>query len=218
IDLRLLAASAGSAACRVVDSPSGTPNALSCHASVAHEIPHDAVVQGLEVSRGDVLQHQLFKTQFTDQTLQLAVLLLEFLQPSSLIHLQATVFLAPTVVALFCDSGILASQRRRLPICYGYLDLTEQIHNLIRLVLLSSSHTLSLSSLSQLHWHNSSRALHPLNCHRTRVQVSIAVLLYKWSRHFTPCIRQHPLKRSPHIVNRSDRSNPESKISGSVLI
>src|SRR5581483_1425057 len=110
IDLRLLAASAGSAACRVVDSPSGTPNALSCHASVAHEIPHDAVVQGLEVSRGNVLQHQLFKTQFTDQTLQLAVLLLEFLQPSSLIHLQTTVFLAPTVVALFCDSGILASQ------------------------------------------------------------------------------------------------------------
>src|SRR5581483_991160 len=132
--------------------------------------------------------------------------------------MQTTVFLPPTVVALFTHTGILAGQRRRLPVGHRDLNLAKQIHNLIRLVLLSSSHTLSLSSLSQLHWHNSSRALHPLNCHRTRVQVSIAVLLYKWSRHFTPCIRQHPLKRSPHIVNRSDRSNPESKISGSVLI
>ena len=40
-----------------------------------------------------------------------------------------------------------------------YFDQTEQVHNLLRLVPLSSSHALSMSSFSLLYWHNSSRAL-----------------------------------------------------------
>jgi hypothetical protein len=38
--------------------------------------------------------------------------------------------------------------------------LPQQIHHLLRLVLLASSHMLSLSSVSLIHWHISSRALH----------------------------------------------------------
>ncbi len=48
---------------------------------------------------------------------------------------------------------------RRLSICYGHFDLPQQIHDLLRLVLLASSHMLSLSSVSLIHWHISSRAL-----------------------------------------------------------
>jgi Protein of unknown function (DUF4011) len=76
-----------------------------------HGPPHSAVVQGLEVSRGDVLQHQLLQTQLRDQTLQLRVLLLQFLQPSSLIHLQTAKLLAPTVIGLFDDFSFLAGLR-----------------------------------------------------------------------------------------------------------
>lgn len=37
------------------------------------------VVQGLEVSQGDLLQHQLFQAQLREQTLQLCVLSLKLL-------------------------------------------------------------------------------------------------------------------------------------------
>jgi hypothetical protein len=63
------AVSAGSAACRVADSPVGTPFAHSSHALQEHELPHNAVVPGLEVSRGNVLQHKLVETQFRNQPL-----------------------------------------------------------------------------------------------------------------------------------------------------
>jgi hypothetical protein len=56
------------------------PNVHSC-LGPAHDPPHSAVVQDLEVSRGDVLQHQLLRAQLTHQTLQLRVLLLQLLQP-----------------------------------------------------------------------------------------------------------------------------------------
>ena len=67
----------GSATCRVADSPDGTPNAHPVHFSAAHATLPDGVAQGLKVSRGYVIQHQLLQSQLTHQTLQLHVLLVE---------------------------------------------------------------------------------------------------------------------------------------------
>jgi hypothetical protein len=49
---------------------------------------HNAAVPGLEVSRGDVLQHHLVQAQLSYQTLQLRVLLLQLFQPPRPVHLQ----------------------------------------------------------------------------------------------------------------------------------
>ena len=46
------------------------------------------------------------------------------------------------------------------PFAIRYLDLPQQIYHLLSLGLLASSHMLSFSSVSLLHWHISSRALH----------------------------------------------------------
>ena len=70
--------------------------------------PHNAVVQGLEVSRGDVLQHQLLQAQLRHQSLQLRVLLLQLLQPACLVHLQPAILLAPSVVRLLHNLHFLA--------------------------------------------------------------------------------------------------------------
>jgi hypothetical protein len=55
-----------------------------------HEPPYSVVAQGLEVSRGDVFQHQLLQAQLRDQTLQLRVLLLKLLQPTGSAETEAT--------------------------------------------------------------------------------------------------------------------------------
>ena len=55
---------------------------------------------GPYISRSDVLQHQLLQAQLTHQPLQLRVLLLQFFEPPRLVHLQATVLFAPSVVRL----------------------------------------------------------------------------------------------------------------------
>jgi hypothetical protein len=60
----------------VATSPVGTPSAHSCLV-VAHDPPHDGVVQGLKVSRGDVLQHQLLQAQLGYQTFQLRIFLFQ---------------------------------------------------------------------------------------------------------------------------------------------
>ena len=125
-----------------------------------HGLLRSVVAQGLEVSRGEVLQHKVIQAQVRYQALQLGVLLLQFLQPLRLVHLQPTVLLAPTEVRLLNDTGFLTSQSSRLPVRDHYLNLPQQIYHLLRLVLLASSHMLSLSSVSLLHWHISSRALH----------------------------------------------------------
>jgi hypothetical protein len=69
---------------RVADSPVGTPTARSCPVA-EHDLPHSAVVQGLEVSRGDVIQHQLLQAQLTHQTVSLRFLLLQLFQAPRLI-------------------------------------------------------------------------------------------------------------------------------------
>jgi hypothetical protein len=56
--------------------------------------------RGLQVSRGDVLEHLLFKRQIGNQTLQANILAFQVLHPLRLIDLKATVFLAPAVIAL----------------------------------------------------------------------------------------------------------------------
>lgn len=57
------------------------------------------------------------------------------------------------------DPSFLTRLRCRLPVRHRHFDLPQQIHHLLRLVSLASSYTLSLSSVSLLHWHISSRAL-----------------------------------------------------------
>ncbi len=64
---------------------------------------------GPYISRCDVFQHQLLKAQFADQTLQLRIFLLEFLQTPRLVYLQAAVLLAPPVVRLFHNPCIPTS-------------------------------------------------------------------------------------------------------------
>src|SRR5271165_5233409 len=54
--------------------------------------------------------------------------------------------LRPTEVGLLHDPCILACLRSRLPVRHCHFDLTQQIYHLLRLVLLTSSHMLSLSS------------------------------------------------------------------------
>src|SRR5258708_39608915 len=75
--LRRRAVSVDSVACRVAVSPPGTPAARSSHAFAAHGSPHNAVVQGLEVSRGDVLQHQLPAPVLARDSIDQAFLLAE---------------------------------------------------------------------------------------------------------------------------------------------
>ena len=65
--------------------------------------PRGGAAQGLEVSRGYVLQHQHLKVQVRHDPLQLRVLLLQFLQPSRLVRLQPTLLAPPTIVRLFRD-------------------------------------------------------------------------------------------------------------------
>src|SRR5277367_5873410 len=138
--LRPHAVSAGSVACRVVDSPVGTLAAHSCHALGSHGSPHNAAVPGLEVSRGDVLQHQLIQAQLCHQPLQLRVLLLQILQPPCLVHPQTAILFTPPEVGLLHDSRFLACLWRRLSVRHGYFDLPQQVHNLFCTILLASRH------------------------------------------------------------------------------
>src|SRR5271156_2942676 len=138
--LRPHAVSAGSVACRVVDSPVGTLDARSCHALDSHGSPHNAAVPGLEVSRGDVLQHQLIQAQLCYQPLQLRVLLLQILQPPGLVHPQTAILFTPPEVGLLHDSRFLTRLWRRLSVRHGYFDLPQKGHYLFRTMLLASRH------------------------------------------------------------------------------
>src|SRR5271169_2010865 len=138
--LRPHAVSAGSVACRVVDSPVGTLDARSCHALDSHGSPHNAAVPGLEVSRGDVLQHQLIQAQLCYQPLQLRVLLLQILQPPGLVHPQTAILFTPPEVGLLHDSRFLTRLWRRLSVHHAYHDLPQKGHYLFRTMLLASRH------------------------------------------------------------------------------
>ena len=85
-------------------------------------------------------KHQLLQAQLRHQPLQLRVLLLQLFQPPRLIHLQPAVLLAPPVVGLLRDPGLLACLRRRLPVRDRHFNLPQQVHHLLRRMLLSSCH------------------------------------------------------------------------------
>jgi hypothetical protein len=79
------------------------------------------------LKRREALQHQLLQAQLRDQTRQLRVLLLEFLQPSRLIHLQ------PAAVAnLLDDLTFLARLRQSLVVRQIHLNLPQQAHDPFR--------------------------------------------------------------------------------------
>lgn len=95
---------------------------------------------GPYISRGDVLQHQLLQAQFRHQTLQLRVLLLQFLQPPRLVHLQPAVLFPPTIAGLFSDPAFPARYRGHLAVCNRNFDLPQQTHDLLRCMLLALRH------------------------------------------------------------------------------
>ena len=127
-------------------SPEDTHDARSSHALHEHDLPHNAVARGLEVSLRDVLQHKLLKAQVRYDALQLRILLLKLLQPPRLVDLQPAILLAPPVVRLVRDRRFLTSQRSRLPIRDRHFNLTKQIHHLLRTMLLPSCHKALLCS------------------------------------------------------------------------
>lgn len=93
--------SAGSVVCRVVGEPVGTHDA---HLPlVAWHVPQRyGAAPGLEVSPGDVLKDLFIQAEFSHQALQLPVFLLQFLQPFSLVHLQAASLDATDPLAQLC--------------------------------------------------------------------------------------------------------------------
>jgi hypothetical protein len=117
--------SVDSAAYRVAGSPAGTPRARSSPAP-EHDPPPSVSAQGLEVSRGDVLQDQLLQAQLTYQPLQLRVLRLKLLQPSRLVHPKTAVLFAPAIVALLRDFGLFTGQRCRLALRHCHFDLRSR--------------------------------------------------------------------------------------------
>jgi hypothetical protein len=65
------------------------------------------------------------QAQLGNQSLELAVLLLQLFQPLRLVHLQATIFLAPAVVGLVHHSGSLSRRRSRLAVCHRHFNLAN---------------------------------------------------------------------------------------------
>jgi hypothetical protein len=99
--------------------------------ALAHDSPHIVVAQGLEVSRGDVLQHQRVQAQLSHQPLQLRVLLFKFLQTQPLSHLKAAKLLASAIAGLLCDQRLFAGLYRRLSVRHRYFNLPKQAHDLL---------------------------------------------------------------------------------------
>ena len=133
--------------------PVGTHDARSPH-TPWHAPQRYAAAPGLEVSPRDVLENPLVQTRFGRQTLELAVLLPQFLQAFGLVHLQTAVLLAPPVAGLLGDPGLAACYRvclalptatsicrRMFTICSGVCFLALPISG--------SFHT----SLSHLRWY-----------------------------------------------------------------
>src|SRR5664279_2126889 len=92
-------------------SPCNAAFRVADRQSDRHDAPRDrtssecvqrpaGAVRGLQVSRGNVLDHLLLKRQIGNKTLQADILALKLLHPLGLIDLKAAVFLAPAVVAL----------------------------------------------------------------------------------------------------------------------
>src|SRR5580658_1665120 len=130
VRLRRFAVSVDSAVCRAADELVDTRDAHSFR--IAWHVPQQLVdAPGLEVSPGDVPKDLLVQTELGHQPLQLAVLLLQLLQPLGLIRLQTAILLAPAVKGLFGDSGLSTGYRLRFSIRVGHLNLSQNVHDLL---------------------------------------------------------------------------------------
>ncbi len=83
------------------------------------------------------------------------------------------------------QSHFLRRLRCRLPVRYGHFDLQQQVDHLLRLVLFASSHMLSLSSVSLLHWHISSRALQRIFYPLIGLGISVPVEMLVFDQNLT---------------------------------
>src|ERR1017187_6578424 len=135
------------------------------------QLPAGAV-RGLQVSRGDVLQHLLLKRQIGNKTLQADILAFQVLHPLRLIDLKTAVFLAPAIKTLQRYARIPAGHRRRFALCHQHLNLTKQRHDLLRAKpLLRHDPSSFPSSFSHNAWSRKARS-----GHFTTMQMLLATL------------------------------------------
>jgi hypothetical protein len=103
----------------------GTPGVLrgpESHSSA----PRSAVgALGLEVSLGGLFQTQFIKGEVGNDPLQAGVLPLQVFEPLDLIHLEAAVFVAPTIVGLLGDTERTADVSHGLSLTQGNLGFTQ---------------------------------------------------------------------------------------------
>jgi hypothetical protein len=95
----------------VSTEPDSTPDksaVLILPAPGTHDSRLGVAVLGLKVSRGSFLKDRYIQSLVSNQFLELAILLLQLLQPLSLIQTKTTVLLAPTIVSLLTDTELLA--------------------------------------------------------------------------------------------------------------
>jgi diguanylate cyclase len=126
--------------------------------------PPAGAVRGLQVSRGNVLEHLLLQRQIGDETLEADILPLQVLHPLRLIELKTTVFLPPAIVTLLRNSGFPAGHRRGLTLRHQHFNLTEQHHDLLRAEpLLRHNQSSFPSSVSHKAWSKKARSGHGYN-------------------------------------------------------
>lgn len=83
----------------------------------------------------DVVKNLFVDAQLGHQTLQVAVFLLQTLQPLGLVSPRTAVFLLPAVEDLFGDSCFPANRRMRFPICARHFNLPKYVQDPLRTVL-----------------------------------------------------------------------------------
>src|SRR5664280_819587 len=120
------------AAFRGADRQSGRLDAPRDRTSPECPQPPAGAVQGLQVSRGDVLEHLLLKRQIGHQTLKTNILALQVLHALCLIDLKAAIFLAPAVITLLRYPCIPAGDRRSFALRHRHFNLAKHRHNLLR--------------------------------------------------------------------------------------
>ena len=123
----------------------GRHAARSSRTLARHAPPHNDAARGLEVSLRHIPQNLLLQGKFSHQPFEPRVLLLEFLQPLRLAHLQPSLLLPPAIVRLHRDLSIPAGLRRGLPIGNLHFDLPQDVYYLLRLLPLRRHDRVSFS-------------------------------------------------------------------------
>src|SRR5271156_456113 len=128
------------------------PAAHSLHILRGHAPRRTDVAPGLEVSLRNILQDLLVQRQLRHQSLQLAVLFLQFLQPLRLVHLQPAVFLSPAVERLHGDGGLFAGLWSGFSVRDADFNLPQHRHDLLWFVPLDG-HDLLFLQVDSLSFH-----------------------------------------------------------------